>query len=112
MKDYLRVRGIIVGRITLTNNDISRDIAGIHLDNVMTAERLRFSMSDHLTILHEVIAINPYKDPKLWKEINRQLLQRREKLFSSIGKGTCDYFLKLWQRKDILIYFLNLFFHI
>lgn len=78
----------------------------------MTAERLRFSMSDHLTILHEVIAINPYKDPKLWKEINRQLLQRRKNFSLRSEKERVDYFLKLWQRKDILIYFLNLFFHI
>lgn len=72
----------------------------------MTAERLRFSMSDHLTILHEVIAINPYKDPKLWKEINRQLLQRREKLFSSIGKGTCRLLFEIMAEKR----YINLLF--
>ncbi|KAF5271898.1 hypothetical protein FQR65_LT17532 [Abscondita terminalis] len=67
----------------------------------LTKERLRFTMSDDLYLLREVLAINPYEDSIGWKNVLAAVIKGTSKTFTLRAvKEHLQYILMLWAKED------------
>ena len=57
-------------------------------------------INDHVILLREVIAWNPYEDTTLWKGTHENYEHNKENLFFVCYKGHVDHLLKLWRKAD------------
>ncbi|GAB6019063.1 hypothetical protein CHUAL_000690 [Chamberlinius hualienensis] len=64
-------------------------------------ERLRFTNLDDITLLREVVSLNPYEDGELWKTILTTVIRKTNKNYSMRSiRDHVDHLLKLWAKED------------
>jgi len=64
-------------------------------------ERLRFSTTDDLCLLRQVICLNPYNDTNQWNIIKDTIVSTSKKNFSIRSiKEHVEHLLKVWSKED------------